>query len=58
MILTSSTLGQSPIESEMFLGANVYQFLLRLGLCERGGNFWAKEVLGYALEFNSYKCVI
>jgi len=28
MILTSFTLGQSPIESEMSLGANVYQDLV------------------------------
>ena len=40
---TSSTLGQSLNESEMSLGANIYQFLLGLGLCEWGGDFWAKE---------------
>ena len=27
----------------MSLGANVYQFLLGLGLCEWGGGFWANE---------------
>ena len=27
----------------MSLGANVYQFLLGLGLCEWGGDFWAKK---------------
>jgi len=43
MVLTSSTLGQSPIEFEMSLGPNVYQFLLRLGLCAWGDDFWAKE---------------
>jgi len=43
MILTSFTIGQSLNESEMFLEANVYQFLLRLGLCEWGGGSWTKE---------------
>jgi len=43
MILTSFNLGQSLNESEISLRANVYQFLLRLRLCEWGGDFWAKK---------------
>ena len=43
MIQTSSTLGQSLNESEMSLGANVYQFLLGLELCEWRGDVLAKE---------------
>jgi len=43
MVLMSSILDQSLNESEMSLGANVYEFLLRLGLCEWGGGFWVKE---------------
>jgi len=43
MIQTSFTLGQSLNESEMSLGAIVYQFLLGLGLCEWGGGFWVKQ---------------
>jgi len=41
MVHTSFTLGQSPIEFEM--SQNVYQFLLRFGLCEWGGDFWTKK---------------
>jgi len=43
MILTSSNIDQFLNESEIFLGANIYQFLLRLELCEWGGGFWVKE---------------
>ena len=42
MIQTRFTLGQSLNESEMSLGDNVYQILVGLGLCEWGGDFWAK----------------
>jgi len=42
MVFRSFTLGHSPIESEMSLGANIYQFLLRFGLCECGDGFGAK----------------